>query len=204
LANLPTSSTEPTNGGSSIDVSTANYRALGLGAISTPDGFDGTISINTGLTDIGNPGVGQYSLLAVVEHEIDEVLGLGSNVGRSNTIRPLDLFRYTSSGTRAYTTVGDDAWFSINGGSTLLARFNQNSGGDYGDWWSTGAHTPQVQDAFSTPGAYPTLGTNELIALDVIGYNQINAVLEPSTLSLFSVGAVWLATRRRAVRKQIS
>src|SRR5207247_4941127 len=58
----------------------------------------------------------------------------------------------TSSGNRTFTTNDDDAYFSIDG-ADLLARFNQDSGGDYGDWWTAGVHQPQVQDAFLTAGA---------------------------------------------------
>src|ERR1019366_9052864 len=60
----------------------------------------------------------------------------------------------------------------------LLARFNQDPGGDYHDWWSVSAlwappgNTPheQVQDAFGGPGTTQDEGTNELAMLDVIGY----------------------------------
>jgi hypothetical protein len=85
---------------------------------------------------------------------------------------PEDLFRFDSSGHRSFTAGGDDAYFSIDGGATLLARFNQTSGGDYGDWWSTGSHDTEVQDAFATPGATPDPDI-ELTALDVIGYDLV-------------------------------
>jgi len=183
---LPATNPIPGNSTGGITISSANYKALTGGGITTPDGFDGTVSLNTHITNVGSPGTsGQYSLLATVEHEIDEVLGLGSGLGKSD-LRPQDLFRFTQAGARTYTTSGDDAYFSINGGTALLARFNQSSGGDYGDWWSTGGHTPQVQDAFATPGANPLLGNSELTALDVIGYNRVSATPVPIP------GAGWL------------
>ena len=44
--------------------------------------FDGTTNWNTGITFPGSPGSsGAYSLMATVEHEMDEVLGLGSDLG---------------------------------------------------------------------------------------------------------------------------
>jgi hypothetical protein len=128
----------------------------------------------------------KYDLKAVVSHEIDEALGTGSGVGQAN-IEPPDLFRFTAAGARTHTTSGDDAWFSINGGTTDLARYNQNASGDYGDWWSTGAHTPQVQDAFATPAATPNLGV-ELTVLDVVGYDYIVAALPPQIQSVTRSG----------------
>src|SRR4029078_10096597 len=51
-------------------------------------------------------------------------------------------------------------------------RYNQSGNGDYGDWWTAGAHTPRVQDAFATNGKTPN-PVEELIALDVIGYDLV-------------------------------
>ena len=223
LSHLPTGANNPVTGSTTINVKTANLKALGFNGASFPPigGFDGIITLNTNLTDIGSAGTtGQYSLSAVVEHEIDEVLGLGSDLpgggtnGFFNDPAAEDLFRYTGAGngTRSYTTSGDDAWFSIDG-TTNLARFNQgsinNNGGDYGDWWSNngggngipGSPTPQVQDAFATPGSHPTLGV-ELTALDAIGYNfsNTNPVPEPSTMVLF--GTTLVAIARLKLRRK--
>ena len=182
LANLPSVANNPVNGASTVNVKTANLRAVGLSA---PVSSDGSIGLNTHITDVGSPGTsGQYSLLATAEHEIDEVLGLGSSLPSSpfGTIFPEDLFRYDSSGNRSFTTTSTaKAFFSING-TTDLAQFdNQNDGGDFGDWQSNplpAGVQPQVQDAFATPGAHPQLGV-ELRALDVIGYD-LAPVPEPS------------------------
>jgi len=106
----------------------------------------------------------------VASHETDEVLGTSSGVNQAN-IAPPDLFRYTSAGVRNFTTAGDNAWFAIDP-AVPLVQYNQNSGGDFGDWWSTGAHTPRVQDAFGTPGATPNLGV-ELTVLDVVGWDLV-------------------------------
>src|SRR5262249_52899593 len=127
----------------------------------------------------------------------------------NSTIFPEDLFRYNSSGGRSFTTSSSaTAFFSING-TTLLAQFdNQNDGGDFGDWQSNPLPpgvNPQVQDAFATPGATPSLGV-ELTALDVIGYDPVPA---PSIGHGFSavlaiggllLGAKLLERARRATR----
>lgn len=197
LSHLPNVSTNPVNGSSLMSVKTANLRAVGITGLNSglPGGVDGIIGLNTSLMNYtrppGNPG--KYDLMAVTMHEIDEVLGLASALDGIPNPLPQDLFRFDSSGNRAYTTAGDNAYFSIDG-SNLLARFNQASGGDHGDWWSTGAHTPQVQDAFATPGATPNLGV-ELTALDAIGYNVVPA---PGAASLLALAGLSACRRRRS------
>jgi len=96
-----------------------------------------------------------------VEHEIDEVLGLGSALnGTTTPAMPWteDLFRWHIAGTRSYAADASTtnpcgastpaAFFSIDGGTTDVDDFNNcNNVGDYGDWIT---HTPsQVQDAFT-------------------------------------------------------
>ena len=209
LAGLGLGPANPVNGNATINVKTANLRAVGLPASVSQDGF---IDLNTNLTDVGSPGTsGQYSLLATTEHEIDEVLGIGSALPSPplGTIFPEDLFRYDAAGNRSFTTSSNaQAYFSING-TTRLAQFdNQNDGGDFGDWQSNpppSGVSPQVQDAFGTPGARPflTLGSPEVTALDVIGYTITPAATpEPMTLVLSGTGlAVIAAFKRRNGRR---
>jgi hypothetical protein len=207
LAHLPKSSLNPVTGNGFINLKTADIRALGI-AGNFPSGLaggvDGIVGLNTHITDIGSPGSsGQYSLLATTEHEINEVLGLGSALPsiRFGSPFPEDLYRYDQAGNRSFAAGGAGAFFSIDG-TTRLAQFNnRNNGGDFGDWQSNPRPSgvpPQVQDAFATPGAHPTLGV-ELTALDVIGYDPI-AIPEPSSLVAASTGVLILlgyAWRRR-------
>jgi len=176
LANLPTGEINPVTGTDTIRVKTSNLRALGFTGLDSglPGGYDGIIGLHTSQMNLSratnNPD--NYDLMSTAEHEMDEVLGLASSLdsGAGDPL-PEDLFRYTSSGSRTFTTSGDDAYFSIDG-VNFPARFNQNPDGDRGDWWTAGAHIPRVQDAFLTPGATPNPRI-ELIALDVIGYDLL-------------------------------
>jgi hypothetical protein len=208
LAALPTGTLNPVTGTDSILIKPANARALGF---TVPAGSDGTISLNTSLTTPGSSGSsGTYSLLAVAEHEMDEILGLGSTLGLGlnspfdNDPSPEDFFRYDAGGARSFTLASENAYLSING-ATDLAQFNNpnysscgpNNCGDYGDW-ASGA-TAQVQDAFGTPGSNPTLGINEITALDVIGYELVTTP-EPGTAVLLFGGllSAVILKRRRA------
>lgn len=149
--------------------------------------------------------------MSVVSHEIDEALGFGSDLNGlangaaspTNAISPLDLYRYSGNGTRSFNTAANtQSYFSTDGGQTSIVGFNQTQGGDYQDWFSSGPHTPRVQDAFGTPGAQINIGTAEISGLRVLGYN-LAPVPEPSAPATLILGAFGLAgliaaRRRRA------
>ncbi|HWE49511.1 MAG TPA: NF038122 family metalloprotease [Bryobacteraceae bacterium] len=185
LSVLPLGVNNPVTGTNLLGAKTAELKALGFDV--PPGGYDGIIGLNTSITNVNG---GPYNLLSVVEHEMDEVLGLGSNLGQSFSAYPApeDLFRYDASGNRSYTTdTSADAYFSLDG-TNLLAQFdNQGDGGDWGDWQSNprpSGVNPKVQDAFATPNSTPslTVSSPEIVALDAIGYNL--ATPEPATFAL--------------------
>jgi len=218
LSLLPTGGENPVTGSQYMELKRANLKALGYDVASYPaitwsDGskYDGIITLNSYLTDVGSPGsTGEFSLAAVVDHEMDEVLGLGSSLdlGFADP-QPEDLFRYDASGSRSFTNgTTAKAYFTVDG-TTLLAQFdNQGDGGDRGDWQSNPLPSgvdPQVQDAFGTPGAHPSLGV-ELTALDAIGYDlntpSPSPVPEPTSMMLFGSGLAAMAgTLRWKLRK---
>ena len=178
LAHLPNTTTNPVNGSTTMTLTLPNARALGFSA-NTPAGqTDGDIYLNTSIMNYTRTNINgsKYDLYAVTAHEIDEVLGMTSALdGLANgalaptgNVESMDLFRYDQNGARSFnTTLAAQAWFSLDG-TNKLVRFNQNAGGDFQDWYSSG--TPRIQDAFGTAGATPDFNV-EFIALDVIGYH---------------------------------
>jgi len=217
LANTPVQATNPVNNNAIIQLKSSNGRAVGLntpGALINIAGFcnftgDGCIGINEAITSTG--GGGPYSMLATVEHEIDEVLGLGSGIGFSQPWAE-DLFRYSANGARTNFAAnascagpsgqGPLNYFSIDGGATNLDSFNNcNNGADYGDWIT---HSPsQVQDGITngTGNPFLTSGSAETVALDVIGYTRVAGVAatpEPTSIILLgSVAAFVLGVNKR-------
>lgn len=192
-----------------IVVSTAQCRAIGGGCGFGPDGSDGTININTTLTDADRSdgiAAGKYDMMSVVMHEIDEVLGSGSWLGNppSTSGRVQDLFRYDAAGARTYTTVGDDAFLSLDGGLTHIAQFNQTAGPDYGDFKSCdGFVASLVQNACGTPGVQIDYSAVEAAMMDVLGYDRITAasgVPEPAS-ALLVLGALMSMRLTRRTRR---
>ena len=173
-----------------IAVSSANGRAVGQitppgmfanGTVAIGGPYDGIVTLNSGISYAFTrpPSSSSYDAQRQVQHETDEVLGLGSrlNLGGSN-LRPQDLFSWSSAGQRNLTSSGT-RYFSINSGTTNIVNFNQNSSAfDFGDWLSSTscpqAH-PYVQNAFGCPGQYSdvTASSPEGINLDVIGYDLV-------------------------------
>jgi hypothetical protein len=203
LSQLPNGPTDPVLGESQIQVTLPLARLMGYFNGYGPDGYDATINLNIPIMNLTRPPANpnDYDLISVAEHEMDEVLGFDSTLPDNypgGPIGPMDLFRYMTNSTgltRTWTTSGDNAYFSVDG-TNLWARFNQNSGGDYHDWWSlTGLWAPpgvtpypQVQDAYAYPNTTPNLGWNELAGLDVIGYTLAVPPPAPPVLSLVASG----------------
>jgi hypothetical protein len=190
VASLPVAVLSP-----NLKPSSANGRALGLttptamfaNATIGPGGpYDGIVTVNSSAPfQFTRPVIaGNFDAQRSTEHEIDEVMGLGSHLSLhppGTDLRPQDLFSWSSSTHRNTTSTGA-RYFSINGGSTNIVGFNQDPTGDFGDWSSGPCPQdhPYVQNAFSCTGQSSDVAaiSPEGINLDVIGYGLVsNAAL---------------------------
>ena len=174
-------------------VRSAAGRAVGLldtppvmfadGSLGPGGPYDGIITLNPAhpLQFTRPVAAGNYDAQMFTEHEIDEVLGLGSHLNspRPDLLEPQDLFSWASLNARN-TGASGQRFFSIDQGFHLLAKFNQNPDGDFGDWDSDGfcpATRLYVQNAFNCAGQSTDISATspEGISLDVIGYDLVSA-----------------------------
>jgi len=141
--------------------------------------YDGIVSINSAqpFQFTRPPSANNFDALGTTEHEMDEVLGLGSHINSgSNDLQPQDLFSWSSPGNRNISSTGS-RYFSIDNGNTDIVGFNQDPNGDFGDWLSEPCPqaNPFVQNAFGCAGQFSdvTATSPEGINLDVIGYDLV-------------------------------
>jgi hypothetical protein len=184
-ASLPGTALSP-----NIKPRSAGGRAVGLdtpplmfanGNVGQGGPYDGIVTLNSSVSyQFNRPtSAGHLDAQRSTEHEVDEVIGLGSRLGHNgNNLHPQDLFSWSSPGVRNLASSGT-RYFSINRGSTNIVNFNQNPNGDFGDWLSTAcpqAH-PYVQNAFVCTGQSSDIAATsaEGINLDVVGYDLRNA-----------------------------
>jgi hypothetical protein len=168
----------------------ADGRAVGLntppamfanGTVGNGGPYDGIVTLNSSkpFRFIRPPSANYFDAQRATEHEMDEVIGLGSRLNTNGSdLRPQDLFSWSSSGVRNLTSSGT-RYFSVNGGATNIVNFNQNANGDFGDWLSEACPQthPYVQNAFSCTGQSSDIAVTspEGINLDVIGYDLVGA-----------------------------
>ena len=213
----------PGNSTAGVDYTSAQGRALGFNSpgdkiVAGETGtFDSHISLNIPL--IQKDG---YGLTSTVGHEVNEALGLYSELdgnGNGNgtpsfqNVGSTDFFRYSAPGVRSFTNEANAvSYFSNDGGKTPIVYFNQNSGGDFHDWASgPDSGTPgtviaaaQVQDAYGDPGSNPSQGPSEIAALKDVGYNYTNpaSTPEPSQFGMMALmglglgGLLWRGRKR--------
>ncbi len=182
-----------------IEPSSANGRAVGLnappamfanGTVGEGGPYDGIVTLNSSVSlQFTRPiSAGSFDAQRLTEHELDEVIGLGSHLGHVGIdFRPQDLFSWSSSGHRNTTSSGV-RYFSINGGVSNIVNFNQGPNGDFGDWLSEDCPQshPYVQNAFACTGqsSDATATSPEGVNLDVVGYDLANTAIPTPTPAL--------------------
>ncbi len=207
------------SGANELAITGAQAAMLGLGPSLLSNA---TININSNQNfAFARPvSSGQYDLIGGLEHELDEVLGGGGAGSTLNSIAgscgtdptgffcskygALDLYRYSSADTPSFTTSpGATAYFSVDGGTTSIVGFNQNSAGDFADFSPAGTGAGQlIQNAFNSTGQDEPYTTNspEFLMQEAIGWD---AVPEPSSLALLLssvIGMLGLYERRKRPR----
>lgn len=167
---------------------------------------------------------------SVVEHETDEILGTISCIGgdafdqcnpTGTDAAAADLFRFSGPGQRSFLSTSNSctpvyqyfAYFSIDGGSTDIADYNNcQAGGDYGDWIP--AYPYLVQDSEASPNANLDISTDfsvngsgyvgspEVAVLDAVGFNLAGTTTpEPATFGLLGASLLALGVVRARRRK---
>ncbi|MEO5719049.1 MAG: fibronectin type III domain-containing protein [Chthoniobacterales bacterium] len=175
--------------------SSAGGRALGLetppamfadGNVSRGGPYDGIVTLNVDqpFQFSRPPSSSNYDAQTAVEHEIDEVLGLGSYLGGSpeaTDFRPEDLFSWSAPGMRSHSAVGP-RYFAVDNGVTKIIDLSQVLGFDFGDWLSQPCPqaNPYVQNAFGCKGQFADISATspEAVALDVVGYDLVPAIVQ--------------------------
>ena len=147
--------------------STGSFQTVG--SIQTTLNFLNPGSNNT--LEFSNPIVGNWA------PDFDRI-EVTCTIPPPATLRPQDLFSWSSPGVRNLTLDGS-RYFSIDSGSTDIVGFNQTPPGDFGDWLSEACpqRHPFVQNAFVCRDQFSDISATspEGINLDVIGYDLVNA-----------------------------
>jgi elongation factor P hydroxylase len=148
------------------------------GSFQTVGSIQTTITLNPGSNNtlkFYNPIVGNWA------PDFDRI-EVNCTIPPPATLRPQDLFSWSSAGVRNLTSDGS-RYFSINSGSTNIVGFNQTPPGDFGDWLSEACPQthPYVQNAFACRDQFSDISATspEGINLDVIGYDLANAPPTP-------------------------
>jgi hypothetical protein len=171
------SAVDPTAGGT-IDPGSAGARALGL-MPATSTSIDGWIGLSstpgTFSFDLSNPpAAGLFDAVAVIEHELTEVMGRGAGLN-PDYYSMQDLYRYSASGSLDLIGNHND-YFSIDKGATALDLFyNDASTGDLGDWAASAGNDALL--AFAEPGVTLAMTTIDLIEMAALGWSDIPAIL---------------------------
>ena len=170
-------STDPMGSGVDWYVPRAEAKALGIVSGSST-ATDATISFSTAYSYPFDPldrrVPGESDFMGVAEHEIGHALDRVALTGSLDSLSkpsyaPLDLYRFLSPGTLAYTAASG-VYFSIDGGTTNLRNFATPSS-DSSDW-SGNVTPPDSYNNYSGAGYAGTLSPQDITLNGVMGYNE--------------------------------
>jgi hypothetical protein len=149
----------------------AGGRAIGLdtppallanGTLGPGGPYDGIVTINSSQpVQFARPvAASNYDGRTGIEHETDEILGVGSHLGslHPENFCPQDLFSWSSFNVRNTASFGL-RYFSIDRGSHNIVNFSQVANLDFGDWQAEQCRQVHslVQNAFGCPGQSPEI-----------------------------------------------
>ena len=218
-------------GVSQLQMTTANAKAIGLLAANNPLAdasitFSSLFAFDFNRSD--GIGAGLYDFIGIAIHELGHALGFTSGVDildtNSNGAGPftdvafdpyatmLDFTRCSASsqaaGANMDWTIGTaQKDFAINGSCTALISNAWSTGVNFGDGrqashWKDNLGIGMFDPTAAPTGALNVVTANDLLALDVIGWNKVvvGAVPEPSSPLLFGVAALGMVVARRRNR----
>ena len=199
-ATLPAS--DPTSG-VPFELPSAEAKALGLpipvGTATTDSWVGVNPNVNWSYDPTHAPGPGQVDLVALIEHEITELMGRNSYLDTLSPDTGLavfgieDLFRYSASGVRELLpgAPASTGYFSIDNGSHNLGVWNNDSNaGDLGDWNTVPTYDgpgPHGEDSFDNngdTGIYQPLTQSDLTLMQILGWDpsaRANVVINGET-----------------------